>query len=105
MEKRWALNTYKKWITLRKHLLKFNPYIAFDKCLKDSELFVTRAMRPQGILKSGNVAMFLEKRQSSNWKYCIFEHFLKKTLASLKNSRYICNCYVYPIKVILRKKM
>jgi len=32
----WALNTYKKWITLRKHLQKFNPYIAFDDFTKET---------------------------------------------------------------------
>ena len=32
----WALNTYKKWITLRKHLEKFNPFITFDSFDKET---------------------------------------------------------------------
>ena len=32
----WALNTYKKWITLRKHLEKFNPNISFDDFTKET---------------------------------------------------------------------
>lgn len=32
----WALNTYKKWITLRKHLERFNPHITFEDFNKDT---------------------------------------------------------------------
>lgn len=32
----WALNTYKKWSALRKHLERFNPYITFDSFNKET---------------------------------------------------------------------
>lgn len=32
----WALNTYKKWITLKNHLLRFNPNITFESFDKET---------------------------------------------------------------------